>query len=198
MLFQVASLVFLSISSVGSALRLRSSTTLQICPLLGQQFPAPTSLATEPAFQTATKSLESKLNAALGSLPYNETTFSIGMFSTSDEGLVYQYHHTDPTVTHSKLGTNKVDANSIYRVGSMTKLLTVYSFLINQGGRLWTSPITDFVPELLDVDNSTLESLGYSTPRWAEIELGDIASQMAGLARDCKRPLQFNGLATSI
>ncbi|KAI0154934.1 beta-lactamase/transpeptidase-like protein [Xylariaceae sp. FL1272] len=108
---------------------------LQICPLRGQQFPAPTGLRSEALFLNATKSIEQILAANITQSPYNDTTFSLGMFSTSEDGLLWEFHHTDSTVATSGSGTNKVDADSIYRIASISKVLTLYQWLIKDGDR---------------------------------------------------------------
>ena len=102
------------------------------------------------------------------------------MFSTSDEGLVYQYHHTDALLANSKRGATNADADSIYRIGSISKLLTLYVFLIHDGDRHFNDPIADHVPELLQAE----DNWNSITPAWNDITIGDLAGQMAGLARD--------------
>lgn len=157
-----------------------------ICPIQGQQFPAPTGLAEETGFHKFTQEIEDTIKANLTNAPFNETTFSLGMFSTTDDGLLYEYHHTDPTVANSTAGTQKVDANSIYRIASITKILTVYLWLIKDGDRRFNDPITDFLPELKQANEVAQQ---YATPDWEEVTVGDLAMYLAGAARDCKSGL---------
>ncbi|KAI1265839.1 beta-lactamase/transpeptidase-like protein [Xylariaceae sp. FL1019] len=154
---------------------------LQICPLRGQQFPAPTGLSSEALFMNATKSIEQILTANITQSPYNDTTFSLGMFSTSDDGLLWEFHHTDSTVATSGNGTNKVDADSIYRIASISKILTVYQWLIKDGDRKFNDPISDFIPELVKYQ---VKHDYYPTPDWDEITVNDLAMFLAGVARD--------------
>lgn len=153
-----------------------------ICPIQGQQFPAPTGLAKEASFHKVTKEIEETINANLTVAPFNETTFSLGMFSTTDDGLLYEYHHTDATVANSTAGTQKVDANSIYRIASITKILTIYLWLIKDGDRRFNDPITDFLPELKQANEMPQQ---YATPDWDEVTVADLAMFLAGAARDC-------------
>ncbi|KAI1754825.1 beta-lactamase/transpeptidase-like protein [Xylaria castorea] len=153
----------------------------RICPLKGPQFPAPTGLGSEALFRNATSMIERSIRANLTEAPYNETTFSIGMFSTTDDELLYEFHHTDPTVATSGIGTNEVDADSIYRIASITKILTLYQWLIADGDRKFNSPISDFIPELLQYENSQDD---YPAPRWDEITVNDLAMFLAGIGRD--------------
>ncbi|KAK3686354.1 hypothetical protein LTR37_019897 [Vermiconidia calcicola] len=156
-------------------------TKLQACPLLGQQYPPPVQLTAEPKFQAAAKSLNAVLDKSVKQSPYNETSFSVGVFSTDDDQLIYQYHYTSAAVRNSSTGTKAVDADSIYRIGSISKLLTVYLFLISQGDRKWDVPVVEYLPQLRDLSEQSWNSM---TPNWEDITLGDLASQMAGLARD--------------
>ena len=132
-------------------LLLQVTTTLakqELCPLLGQQYPPPTGLASEAEYQAATKKITSILDHKVKtSGPYNETTFSIGFFNVADEGLSYQYHYTDALTSRSKYGTQHVDANSIYRIGSISKLLTMYTGLVELGDRWLNDPVADHIPE---------------------------------------------------
>ena len=161
----------------------RTQSKERICPLKGPQFPAPTGLASEVIFQNATGVIEQFIEANLEESPYNETTFSIGMFSTTDDELLYEFHHTDPTVKTSGLGANKVDANSIYRIASITKILTVYQWLIADGDQRFNNPISDFIPQLLEYQK---QQDYYPGPRWDEITVNDLAMYLAGIARDCE------------
>ncbi|KAJ2985344.1 hypothetical protein NUW58_g5587 [Xylaria curta] len=152
------------------------------CPLKGPQFPAPRGLASEAIFQKATGVIEQFIRANLEESPYNETTFSIGMFSTTDDDkLLYEFHHTDPAVETSGLGTNKADADSIYRLASITKILTVYQWLIADGDRQFNKPISDFIPQLLEYQE---DQDYYPASRWDEITVNDLAMFLAGIARD--------------
>lgn len=182
MVFGTTGLLFLYL---GLAAALKTGSRLQTVSLLAKQYPAPIQLASEPAFQAAAQHLGDVLDKRLTQLPYNETTFSIGMFSTSSDDLVYQYHHTSSVVARDQFGTQKVDAESIYRIGSISKLLTVYLFLVCEGDRYFNEPIAKFLPQLEDADWNSL------TPDWNEITIGDLASQMGGLARDCESLCSF-------
>lgn len=175
----------LAISLIGSTfatLRPRSGK-LEACPLLGQPYPPPKSIASEPRWAKAAKSLDATLDQKVATAPYKGTTFSVGIFSASDDEAFYQYHHTSAAVANSTYGTNKVDGDSIYRIGSISKLLTVYMFLISEGDLKWSDPVAKHLPQLLKYKS---ESWNDITPDWNSITVGDLAGQMAGLARDCK------------
>ena len=112
----------------------------------GPSFPAPTAFTTSREFQGAIRSFNDALNnAQQHGLPGHElgsdyslktTSFSIAMFSTSSSALVYERHHTDSVIRNSTVGTRKVDADSVYRIGSVSKLFAVYLLLILEGERI--------------------------------------------------------------
>jgi hypothetical protein len=66
----------------------------------------------------------------------------------SEAGLVHERHYTDPSVALGDVGTKKADADSVYRIGSISQLLTVYLFLIRVGDQRFNDPITKYIPEL--------------------------------------------------
>lgn len=169
-----------------------AAISTKACPLLGPVYPAPSSLSSNAQFQAATTLLDTSLTGDLrtgltdnGPFPVNATTFSIGMFSTSEKGLVYQRHFTDPSVQNSETGVKNVDADSIYRLGSIGKLLTVYVFLIRDGDQHFNDPVTKYIPELATAAASTPAAPNGITANWTEITIGQLASHMSGLAKDC-------------
>lgn len=79
--------------------------------------------------------------------------------------------------------TSRTD-ETVYRVGSISKLLFLYTFLVEVGHAHWHRPITDFVPELAEAAEScSAESDPLTCPDWHEITLGALASHLAGLGR---------------
>lgn len=175
---------FIIASLAAAAIQVASAASQKrICPIKGQQYPTPTNLASEKRFQDAVAKIEDTITANLTKAPFNETTFSIGMFSGNDHELLRQYHHTDPTVANSTIGTTKVDSNSIYRIGSISKILTLYMWLINDGDKRFNDPISDFIPQLAQDE---VQQDDYVAPRWDEITVNDLAMFLAGFARDCK------------
>ncbi|KAF2211204.1 hypothetical protein CERZMDRAFT_43776 [Cercospora zeae-maydis SCOH1-5] len=154
---------------------------LKICPIKGQQFPLPTKISEEAIFKNATKTIEDHFKANLTSSPYNATTFSLGLFTVDESRLIFEYSHTDNAVRNSTQGARSADSDSIYRIASISKVLTVYLWMINAGERRWNDPITDYLPELGQYDRSKYD---YAVPQWDEITVGDLASYLAGVARE--------------
>ncbi|GIZ48896.1 hypothetical protein CKM354_001193900 [Cercospora kikuchii] len=166
---------------LATATALDEKNDLKICPIKGQQFPFPTRLSEEAVFKNATKIIEDHFKANLTMSPYNETTFSLGLFSVDESELIFEYSHTDEAVQNSTQGTRSADSDSIYRIASISKVLTVYLWMIKAGDRRWNDPITEYIPELAQLDRSQYD---YAVPDWDEITVGDLASYLSGGARE--------------
>ena len=159
---------------------------LSICPIDAQQYPPPVRLSIAPLFQSAALDIAEALDANSTAFPYNETSFSIGVFTTSDEAFVWHYYHASPLLANSWQGATTVDADSVYRTASIPKLTTIYVFLLTVGEEKWSDPITKWIPELLDGAPLSPHAL---VPDWCEITIGGLAGQIAGIGRDCRLPL---------
>ncbi|KAI0395148.1 beta-lactamase/transpeptidase-like protein [Xylariaceae sp. FL0594] len=106
-------------------------------------------------------------------------TFSLGLFSAHSDDVL-QYHHTGPDVQKSTLGVNRVDGDSVYRLASMSKVITVYAGLLLLDPSDWHKPLTEIFPDI--------SSLPANDPvhhvQWKTIIPFALASQMSGLPRD--------------
>jgi len=82
-----------------------------------------------------------------------------------------------------------VDADTVYRIGSLTKIFTVYTFLAEAGDIHFNSPITNYVPELAAlVQNNSANAI--NRVAWEDITVGELASHMAGIASDSKKDIK--------
>lgn len=164
------------------------------CSLLGPVYPLPANLSNSRAIQNAQTTFSSLLNQVIqnGSSLYGpidsvNTSISIGVFSTQSDKLLAEFHHLGSAPGNkAHLTGGKLNGDTIYRTGSVGKMLTVYTFLAKLGTKYWSEPITKFVPELAHahVDN-TVRNIN-----WSQVTLGSLAGQMSGLPRDC----EFNEL----
>jgi CubicO group peptidase (beta-lactamase class C family) len=162
------------------------------CLLLGPDFPAPRKLSSSPAIQSAIANLTQVLDQTLsmnissyGPFDAYNTSFSLEIFSTHEEAPLFINHTTAPAVSGFGAGTKSVNSNTTYRIGSVTKLFTVYTFLIQAGDKKWSDPITKYIPELeaaASCFNATQDSLDLVA--WEDVTIGDLASQMADIGRD--------------
>ena len=166
----------------------------QPCPLLGPDFPAPTSLSTSPTIQSALGNLTLTLNqiartgnSSTGPAAPQPPSWSVAIFSINDSSSdpFYQWHYTAPAVANSSAGVHAVDENSIYRVGSISKAFTVYTFLLELGDGYWNDAVSKYVPELAAATGNVVTQV-----QWDQVTLGDLAGQLAGIDRDCSSSLE--------
>ncbi|KXG50964.1 Beta-lactamase-related protein [Penicillium griseofulvum] len=154
------------------------------CPLLGPAFPAPTALSKDPTFLRKAGELTSKLNQAIhnGSLP--SISFAAQVFSSEEEDTAFGFYHTDPPVRVGSVGVKEVDENSMFRIGSISKLWTMFLFMTFEGTRYFHEPVSKYVPELRTnyTARQAKDSINYL--KWSDVTIGELASHQAGLARD--------------
>lgn len=135
-------------------------STAALADHLGPTYPAPIDFSSKhskipAAWKNLTTLLDSYLkhhvnNSLTAPLAGVENiTFSTGLFSIHDPSATQlQYHYTSPEIATSKNGTNKVDANSIYRIASGSKLATVYTGMVTLTEKEWHTPLTKLNPAL--------------------------------------------------
>ncbi|KAJ8110147.1 hypothetical protein ONZ43_g5951 [Nemania bipapillata] len=121
------------------------------CPFPGAAFPKPTNLAASPTIQAALKDITAAFEA-YGKDPTNNpngTSWSLQIFSaSSDEPLWEHYHTAENLLGKDGSGNITVGPDTIYRLGSLTKIFTILTFLAEAGDSYWNDPVTKFVPEL--------------------------------------------------
>ncbi|KAJ5502167.1 Beta-lactamase-like protein [Penicillium fimorum] len=169
-----------------------SALSFTPCPLLGPAFP-PFSLDTGDktiagTLENLTKGFDTLVAKSTG--PHGDispnTTFSIALFSSDagnakDEPFFWQYHHTAPTLNKSPVGSHTADKHSIYGIGGLTEVFTVWSLLTGDGDQVFDDPVTKYLPELVDAtgQHDMIEHV-----RWDDVTVGQLASHMSGIARD--------------
>ncbi|KAJ9421015.1 beta-lactamase/transpeptidase-like protein [Fusarium oxysporum] len=103
---------------------------------------------------------------------------------------LFSYHHSAPTLQKHGHGVQVVNDTTVYRIGSISKLLTAYVYLLEVGDVLFNQPVTRYVPELADISarprNKSASALQYVD--WDAITIGSLASHMAGIPRDFPSP----------
>lgn len=170
------------------------ATHFSPCPLLGPVFPPASGLCAASSFQNALRNLTTTLDYSTktgetryGVYPSNSSSFSIGVFDAATPGGLFSYQYSSPELQNGTEGTKHVSEDSIYRVGSLSKLITIYLFLIEAGSKYWNHPITEFVSQLADATrNCSAIKNAVDCVDWNEVTLGALASHMAGIPRDCK------------
>lgn len=79
-----------------------------------------------------------------------------------------------------------MDENSVYRIGTLSQMFTVYAFMIAAGKEHWSESVTKWVPELANASQTLNDQSKYVD--WNTVTLGDLAGHLSGIARDCKLP----------
>lgn len=171
----------------------------QNCPFNGPSFrPALDPLSTS-AIQNAREKFPTILANALASglLDNQTTSFSISVFAATGESgnqtlftehFLAPGHRDDGTVWSGRNESVKMGDESLYRIGSISKLVSLYALLVERGWQVLDKGIGEFVPELLESEDEDEEDLGeLDRVRWEEVTVGDLAGHLAGLARDCER-----------
>lgn len=68
--------------------------------------------------------------------------FSISLFSVDEDELLFQHHHSPAVLSEDSIGVYTVGTDSIYRVGSRSKVFSVRTFLIEASDSYFNGPIT--------------------------------------------------------
>jgi CubicO group peptidase (beta-lactamase class C family) len=118
---------------------------------------------------------------ALSGAGAENLTFSLGVWSLHDPAATeLQYHYASPETANNPNGTNEPDANSIYKVASVTKLMTVMSGLLSLSHEQWNTPLSVIYPSLAELDSSDeVQSI-----QWDQVTPWALAQQMAGINSD--------------
>lgn len=166
------------------------------CPLQGQTFPAPRHPANSSALQAFSASLDNYVQASFpDGVDSQNTSFSIEVFTGSSSDLLIDYHYSASALESSLTG-GSLNKNTIYRIGSCTKLFSAYAWLIESGFSHFEDPITKYVPELEAIASaSNTEDTSLDDFSWSDITIGALLSHLGGLPRDCKSLLVVENIA---
>ncbi|KAG5789929.1 hypothetical protein H9Q69_011012 [Fusarium xylarioides] len=152
------------------------------CPLLGAIFPP----VQHPLQSSAFSNTISRLNATFNELDRNgtlegfNTTFYLQAFSAS--GTLFQHGYV-PSSMKNFLTSGTLNENTVFRVGSVSKLLTVYTLLAEVGMKRMNDPVTKWVPELA---HAARKNKGDPTGKvqWDEVTIGQLSGHLAGISRN--------------
>jgi hypothetical protein len=155
-------------------------------PLEGAVYKAPFEPSKSEAIIKAKEALEAELvkafksdeESTFGSLGY-QNSFSVEVYSIHEAEALHTHHWTAPKVPITS-GQKTIDGNSILRVGSISKLITTYIYLINAGFKGWNDPITDYVPQLTAYAEKS-KGNPLDVVDWDEVTVGSLVSHLAGI-----------------
>ena len=159
------------------------------CPLYGQLLPRPTKLLQDPSIQAVAGVLDGVVAQYIdndNSTGSQHFSYAVEVFTGSEDKPLWSHYWTAPNLkTLNSTGVTNVDTNTVFRIGSVTKIFTVLSFLARVGDGIWNDPITKYLPEIEEIASKASGSPIYTTD-WESITVGSLATQMSGLIRDCK------------
>ncbi|RBQ78067.1 hypothetical protein FVER14953_03457 [Fusarium verticillioides] len=152
------------------------------CPLLGAIFPPVQHPLQSSAFSDSIALLNATFNELdrNGTLEGFNTTFYVQAFSASD--TLFQHGYVPPSMKNS-LTSGTLNNDTVFRVGSVSKLLTVYTLLVEVGMKHMNDPVTKWVPELA---LAARKNKGDHTRKvqWDEVTIGQLSGHMAGISRN--------------
>ncbi|KAI1735724.1 beta-lactamase/transpeptidase-like protein [Xylaria scruposa] len=155
------------------------------CPLQGAVFPAPRNLKRDSgAISTGLSILQNELRNIINNQTVFDnasTSFQLSLFSKDEQLLSFSYPAT--SLNDSSLPSGCLDDNTIFRIGSVSKLLTVYALLAEVSIDHLKDPVTKWVPELAEFINKGVNDT-VSQVKWDEVTIEALASHGAGLDRD--------------
>ncbi|KAJ5350656.1 Beta-lactamase-related protein [Penicillium brevicompactum] len=154
------------------------------CPILGAAYPAPRALSKDPTFLAATQKISTRLNTAIDNENLSSVSFALQIFSSHESDPAYGFYLTDDLIKNGNVGVTEVDENTIFRIGSISKLWTMFLYMTFGGIRYFYEPVSKYVPEL-----RVNQSLAQSTNtidyiQWDSVTIGELASHQAGVLRD--------------
>ena len=174
---------------------LRFTLATDYCPPLGPVHAVPHNLSTDESIRRAARNISATLAHLLDTgandstgFDANTTSFSVNLFSVHEPESIFQYHFTASTMNSSS--TKKVDENSVYRIGSISKLVTTFGLLV-QGNKVhFDDPITKYIPELDAIamahkSSANSEQDDVAMAQWSQITVGALAGHLAGIGRSC-------------
>ncbi|KAH7322920.1 beta-lactamase/transpeptidase-like protein [Stachybotrys elegans] len=160
-----------------------------LADVLGPRYPYPTDISSNSSrvlhsWRDLTAALDAQL-APNSTSELRNVTFSVGIFSLHDPNAAFnpavQYHYTAPEVANSQYGIRRVNGDAVYRLASITKLITMYAGLLSLDSADWERPLTDFFPQL--AEGSTSAGIAQSV-QWDKITVMTLASHLGGVPRD--------------
>ncbi|CAN8105933.1 unnamed protein product [Discula destructiva] len=169
-------------------------TASVLADFLGPSYLAPSDLSSDQSlvaysWQNLSQNLQNSIDGTNDSsfvTGIENVTFSLGVFSLFDDNATaLQFHYTSPEILNAPNGTHKVDADSVYRIASITKVFTVLAGLIELNITDWERPLTQLLPTL---DQFSEQTSGKHDPinlvDWNQITPSALAAQIAGVPRD--------------
>ncbi|KAH7217495.1 beta-lactamase/transpeptidase-like protein [Fusarium oxysporum] len=156
--------------------------TPRYCPPYGPVLPAPRQASQHLAVQYAVDTITTVLKGQTGG--FNLSGVSVGVKSIYEDEPLLDFHYT-PSTVNPKEGARKINASTVYRLGSISKVFTVLAALrlAEDGVLSMNDPMTRWIPELAHRDGSHSRD-ELDVTHWTDITVGDAAAHLSGLGGD--------------
>lgn len=150
--------------------------TFSACFDISPAFPVPSWPDGNSNLNPALSRIQSRLGDLVRDARYSNCSFSLELTSTTS--TLFTAYHTALDHDATRPGDTDVDADSQYRIASISKVFTTLGILYqHQAGNLsLDDPITNYIPELTNDDAGEVP--------WKDITLRILASQLSGIPRE--------------
>ncbi|KAG4285235.1 hypothetical protein FPRO06_06495 [Fusarium proliferatum] len=149
------------------------------CPPIGPVLPVPTNPSSHQNVKIAIEAITETIKAYSSLL--HSTAVSVGVTSIHEDKPLLDFHHTPENL--DPRGASKIDADSVYRIGSISKAYTTLAALKLKGVGLH-EPVTKYVPGLRKLNKQQSENNAITTVDWDKISLQALASHLGGMPAD--------------
>lgn len=154
-------------------------TSAKLCPPLGRTLPPPQSPSSNAGVKSAATSLANELQTLFSST-LKASGVSVSVKSLHEDAPLFNYHFTPPVL--SGVGTSKIDEHTIYRVGSISKMMPALAALQRSEIDMHAS-VLKYLP---DLRTKTHVHPDIHAIPWEDITVDSLASHLAGLPTDSK------------
>lgn len=157
-------------------------TAVSNCPPLGAVLPPPKTPSANPNVQ-ALVSQADYLQGVIAQSFGNATGVSVSIGSIYEDEPLLGVSYTP--LVYNTTGTHTVDGDTVFRIGSVSKVFTVMGLLLLGDKINMADPITKYVPELTRLKGEP-DKNAVTAVDWDRVTLDALASQFAGIPYDCE------------
>jgi CubicO group peptidase (beta-lactamase class C family) len=147
------------------------------CPILGPAFPSTFDIESTKAFQNAVNIFPQRIEELFedGTFNRSSSSISIDVFSTYTNRSIFSYYYAAPALEVA-LTQGVLNDATIQRIGSVSKLFTVYALIAKGGLGIFQDPVTKYIPELAgNPANDSLNKLHFES-----LTIEALASHISG------------------
>ncbi|KAH8163720.1 hypothetical protein CIB48_g4514 [Xylaria polymorpha] len=155
------------------------------CPIYGLGYPKPNNLFGYDGIRGAAAALDLVFGQYIdnaNNTGSDKFSYSVEVFAASEQKPLWSHYWTAKNLaTMNTTGTKTVDGDTVYRIGSLTKIFTMLTFLAEVGDASWNEPIAKFIPEIAAMaaeGPDTSHSL--TSPDWGAITIGALGEPDIG------------------